>query len=46
MNDENEFQLKRALLECDNVNVRNEANAILYNIPQLFESLSQKNDPE
>ena len=46
MNDENEFQLKRALLECDNVNVRNEANAILYNIPQLFESLSPENDPE
>lgn len=46
VSEEHEFQLKRTLLECDNVNVRNEANAILYNIPQLFESILTENTEE
>lgn len=38
VNEDNEFRLKRTLLECENTNVRNEANSILYNIPKLFEA--------
>lgn len=36
INDKGELKLHRSLLECENTNVCDEANAILYNIPQLF----------